>query len=47
MPLRKGKSKKVIASNIREMRKAAHPQNQSVAAAMRMADAAKKLYGKP
>lgn len=41
MPLSKGKSKAVIGYNISEMRKAGHPQDQSVAAAMRMA------YGKP
>lgn len=37
MPLRKGKSQKVISSNIREMIKAGHPHNQAVAAAMHMA----------
>lgn len=37
MPLKKGSSKKVISSNIREMRAAGHPQAQSVAAAMREA----------
>jgi hypothetical protein len=37
MPLKKGKSEKVIAENIREMRKAGHPQQQAVAAAMRTA----------
>jgi hypothetical protein len=34
MPLRAGKSQKVISSNIREMRKAGHSQAQSVAAAL-------------
>ena len=37
MPLKKGKSQKTISSNIKEMMKAGHPQNQSIAAAMRMA----------
>ena len=41
MPLRKGSSQKVISDNIREMRKAGHPENQAVAAAMRMADQSK------
>jgi hypothetical protein len=38
MPLKKGKSKKVISENIREMMHAGHPQKQSIAAAMRQAD---------
>lgn len=37
MPLDKGKDRKTIAKNIREMRAAGHPQDQSVAAAMRQA----------
>ncbi len=37
VPLKKGKSKKVISANIREMVKAGHPQKQAVAAVMRKA----------
>lgn len=41
MPLMKGSSREVISENIREMRNAGHPEDQAVAAAMRMA------HGKP
>lgn len=34
MPLSKGKSKKVISKNIREMEESGHPQKQAVAAAL-------------
>lgn len=44
MPLKKGKSAKVVSGNIREMMHAGHPQKQAVAAAMRMAG--KPMKGK-
>lgn len=37
MPLKSGKSKKVIESNVREMVKSGHPVDQAVAAAYRKA----------
>jgi len=37
MPLKKGKSKKVISENISEMEKSGHPRNQSIAAALNTA----------
>lgn len=37
MPLEKGKSQQTISSNIREMIKAGHPQQQSIAAALETA----------
>ncbi len=41
MPLKAGKSKKVIGKNIEEMVKAGHPQKQAVAAAMKKAGKAR------
>jgi hypothetical protein len=46
MPLKKGRSKKVISWNIRELRHAGYPQDQAVAIAMRQAGKAKKKPGK-
>lgn len=45
MPLSKGTSDKTVSKNIREMEKAGHPHNQSVAAALRMKDQSR--VGKP
>lgn len=42
MPLKKGKSKKVISRNIREMKRAGYSQKQSVAAALSTARGGKK-----
>lgn len=46
-PLRKGKSQKVISSNISEMIKAGHPRAQAIAAALHNAgkEKPKKGYG--
>lgn len=37
MPLAKGKSKKVISKNIREMINSGHPQRQAIAASLNQA----------
>lgn len=37
MPLAKGKSKKTISKNIKEMKKAGYPQDQAVAASLNQA----------
>jgi hypothetical protein len=37
MPLHKGKSKKVIGENIREMEASGHPKKQAIAAALNQA----------
>lgn len=46
MPLKQGKSKKVISENIREMEKSGHPHNQAVAAALSNAKTKPKKKGK-
>ena len=42
MPLKAGKSKRVVASNIRELRQSGRPQAQSVAIAMNAAGKGRK-----
>ena len=37
MPLKKGKSKETVSSNIREMKKSGYPQKQAVAASLNQA----------
>lgn len=41
MPLKPGKSKSVVSSNISEMIKSGHPKNQAIAAAMSKAGKSK------
>ena len=41
MPLKKGRSKKVVSSNIAEMVRSGMPQNRAVAAALRKAGKAR------
>jgi hypothetical protein len=48
MPLKKGSSRDVISSNIREMIKTGHPQKQAVAAALNQArESGAKIPKKP
>ncbi len=42
MPLKKGRSQKIISENIRELMHAGHPQKQSIAIAMKCAKKTKK-----
>lgn len=46
MPLKKGKSKKVISYNIGEMVRSGHPQKQAIAAVMRSAGKSKQAHYK-
>ena len=47
MPLKKGKSKKAISSNIKELRHSGRPQNQAIAIAMQKAGKSKKKDSQP
>ena len=47
MPLKSGKSRKTISSNIAEMVRAGHPQRQAVAAAMSKAGKSRPAGRKP
>lgn len=44
MPLKRGKGKKVVSSNIRELMASGRPQKQAVAIAMKTAGKAKKKH---
>jgi hypothetical protein len=46
MPLKSGKSNKVKSANIRELRKAGHPEKQAIAIALSKARGNKKKPGK-
>jgi len=45
MPLKKGKSKKVVSENIREMIRNGHPQRVAVAASLSQADRFREALG--
>lgn len=45
MPLTKGKSKKVISKNIKELISSGRPQKQAVAISLRQAGTAKAQHG--
>jgi hypothetical protein len=42
MPLKSGKSQKVVSSNIKEMVKAGHPRKQAIAASLKKAGKSNK-----
>ena len=42
MPLKSGKSKKVVSENIKELKQSGKPQNQAVAIALQKAQESKK-----
>lgn len=46
MPLKKGRSKKVVSENIRELRHSGRPQKQAVAIAMRKAGKPRRTGGR-
>lgn len=46
MPLKKGKSKKTVSGNIREMVNAGYPQKQAVAASLNKAGRGRSKKGK-
>lgn len=46
MPLKSGKSKKVVSSNIKEMINSGYPQKQAIAVSLNKAGKSKKKKGK-